>query len=149
MLSDLEELPTVNLGDFTLRIELDDLTPFDEEVAAKELRESPENRENGLKELRLLLKQGKGSTASLQLCDFFTIIVGRRCMHVVVISKSREHTDNIVKVKEVMNNFDATLNIERNEAWKLLRQIKIAPNLGWSRLTFNRVEMNLQDQELR
>lgn len=59
MLSDLEQLPSIRLGELDLRIELDELTPFDEEVAARELRESPEIRDNGVRELRQLLKQGK------------------------------------------------------------------------------------------
>lgn len=61
MLSDLEALPSIQLGDFVLRFELDDLTPQGEEIAARELRESPENREKGIKELRELLQQGKQS----------------------------------------------------------------------------------------
>lgn len=59
MLSDLESLPSIQLGEFTLRFELDELTPLGQEVAARELRENPENRENGIKELRRLLQQGK------------------------------------------------------------------------------------------
>lgn len=59
MLSELESLPSIQLGEFTLRFELDELTPFGEEVAVRELRENPENRENGIKELRRLLQQGK------------------------------------------------------------------------------------------
>lgn len=59
MLSELDELPSITMGDFVLRIELDELSPFTEEVAARELRESPENRDNGIRELRQLLKQGE------------------------------------------------------------------------------------------
>lgn len=59
MLSELESLPSIQLGEFTLRFELDELTPFGEEVASRELRENPENRENGIKELRKLLQQGE------------------------------------------------------------------------------------------
>jgi len=58
MLSELESLPSIQLGDYALRFELEDLTPFGLEVAAKELRESPENKQQGIKELRELLKQG-------------------------------------------------------------------------------------------
>lgn len=59
MLSDLDTLPSIQLGDFVLRLELDHLTPTGEETAARELRESPENREKGIKELRKLLQQGE------------------------------------------------------------------------------------------
>lgn len=76
MLSDLEELPEVSLGDFKLRIEMDELTPFDEEVAAKELRETSENRENGLKDLRMLLKQGRLTGTFVVLA--FVILKSRR-----------------------------------------------------------------------
>ena len=58
MLSDLEALPSIQIGDFVLRFELEDLTPTGKEIAARELRESPENRENGIKELRKLLREG-------------------------------------------------------------------------------------------
>lgn len=59
MLSELDSLPSIQLGDFVLRFELDELTDFGKEVAERELRESPENRENGVKELRKLLQQGE------------------------------------------------------------------------------------------
>lgn len=59
MLSDLESLPSIQLGDFTLRFELDELTATGKEIAENELRETPENRELGIKELRKLLQQGK------------------------------------------------------------------------------------------
>lgn len=57
MLSELDALPFVKLGDYTLRFELEDLSPFSQEVAFRELRETPENKENGVKELRKLLQQ--------------------------------------------------------------------------------------------
>lgn len=59
MLSELDALPSIQIGDFVLRFELDELTPTGQETAARELRESPENRENGIKELRELLMQGE------------------------------------------------------------------------------------------
>lgn len=59
MLSELDDLPSIQLGDFTLRFELDELTENGQEIAARELRESPENKENAVKELRKLLQQGK------------------------------------------------------------------------------------------
>jgi hypothetical protein len=68
MLSELDALPSVQLGDYTLRFELEDLTPFSQEVAFRELRETPENRENGIRELKKLLQQGKVLTfAALHL----------------------------------------------------------------------------------
>lgn len=64
MLSELDALPSIQLGDFVLRFELDELTDFGKEVAKRELRESPENRENGVKELRKLLQQGESDGSS-------------------------------------------------------------------------------------
>lgn len=62
MLSEVDALPSVQLGDYVLRFELEDLTPFSQDVAFKELRETPENRENGIRELRNLLSQGNSTT---------------------------------------------------------------------------------------
>lgn len=56
MLSDLDTFPAVQLGDFTLKFELDELTPEVQEVARKELRETPERKKEALAELRELLK---------------------------------------------------------------------------------------------
>ncbi|XP_053693705.1 alpha-tocopherol transfer protein [Sabethes cyaneus] len=56
MLSEVDELPSVQLGDYILRFELEDLTPFGREVALRELRETPEIREKGIQELRELLQ---------------------------------------------------------------------------------------------
>lgn len=59
MLSDLNELPAIKLTDTDyLKFELDSLTPFGQEVAAKELRETPEIKQKAIEELRKLL-QGK------------------------------------------------------------------------------------------
>lgn len=57
MLSDLEELPYLKLGDFILQFELDDnLKPEVKDKAKRELRETPEVVKNGIDELRELLK---------------------------------------------------------------------------------------------
>lgn len=58
MLSDLDELPSVQLGDYVLRFELEDLSPFAKEVARTELREAPDVKAHAVEELRKLL-QGK------------------------------------------------------------------------------------------
>lgn len=58
MLSDMDELPFIKMGDEILRFELDPLSPSGKEVALRELRETPENKEYALGELRRLL-QGK------------------------------------------------------------------------------------------
>lgn len=58
MLSDLESLPSLQIGDLVIRFELDELTPLGQEVAEKELRETPATKEHGIKELRKLLQQG-------------------------------------------------------------------------------------------
>lgn len=56
MLSDLDELPTIQLGDFTLEIEMHDLTPEMQEIARKELRETPDVARDAIVALRDLLK---------------------------------------------------------------------------------------------
>lgn len=56
MLSDLDTLPQVQLGDYTLKFELDDLSPEMKEIARKELRETPEVKKEAIEELKELLK---------------------------------------------------------------------------------------------
>lgn len=50
----------VKVGSHKIRLEKDELTEDDKKKALKELRETPENVENGLKELKRLLA-----------CEFF------------------------------------------------------------------------------
>lgn len=57
LLSDLEELPNLKIGDYILHIELDELTPEVKEIARKELRETPEVRKEAIVELRDLLRE--------------------------------------------------------------------------------------------
>lgn len=52
----MEKLPVIKLGDFTLQIELDDLSPEVEEIARKELRENPDTKKQAIVALRDLLK---------------------------------------------------------------------------------------------
>lgn len=69
-LSDLDTLPCIQIGDFKLRLELDDdLSPELKEIAAKELRESPEQQAKSIAELRALLE----STYAAAL--FFVILL--------------------------------------------------------------------------
>lgn len=56
MLSDVDELPSIELGEFTLRFELEDLNDVSLEVAERELRETPERKACAIEELRTLLK---------------------------------------------------------------------------------------------
>lgn len=60
MLTEWEELPSLKLGDFTLEIELGPPSAELQEVAKKELRESPERQKEAVAQLRELLK---GKTA--------------------------------------------------------------------------------------
>lgn len=74
MLSDLGELPSIQLTEKDyLRFELDSLTPFGREIAAKELRETPEVKQKAIEDLRNLL-QRKSSIlfALLFKISFFT-----------------------------------------------------------------------------
>lgn len=57
MLSDMEEMPTIELGSMTLQIELEELKPEVKEIARKELRETPDVVREAVKELRELLKE--------------------------------------------------------------------------------------------
>lgn len=56
MLSDMDEMPTIKLGDYTLQMELEDLRPEIQEIARKELRETPEVKQQAVVALRDLLK---------------------------------------------------------------------------------------------
>lgn len=56
MLSDVDEIPVIQLGDLTLRFELEDLDDIGIEVAERELRETPERKAAAIEELRALLK---------------------------------------------------------------------------------------------
>ena len=56
MLSDLDELPSILVGDYTLRFELEDISLAAKETARNELRETPEIRASAIKELKSLLK---------------------------------------------------------------------------------------------
>jgi hypothetical protein len=59
-LSDLDRLPCIQIGDFKLRLELDDdLTPELQSIATKELRESPEQQSKSLVELKALIENDK------------------------------------------------------------------------------------------
>ncbi len=56
MLSNMEDLPSIKIGDEILRFELDALTEYGREVAKRELRETNEIKEQALEDLRELLK---------------------------------------------------------------------------------------------
>lgn len=56
MLSDMDELPRIQIGDFTLELEIGELSAEKQEVARIELRETPEVKSQAIKELRELLK---------------------------------------------------------------------------------------------
>jgi len=67
-LSDLDRLPCIQIGDFKLRLELDDdLTPELQSIATKELRESPEQQSKSLVELKALIE----STQIILTWDLF------------------------------------------------------------------------------
>lgn len=57
MLSDMDYMPTVELGNYTLTIELEELKPEVKEIARKELRETPEVAQSAVQELKELLKE--------------------------------------------------------------------------------------------
>lgn len=55
-LSDLKELPTLTIGDLSIRLETEEPSAELKEIARKELRETPEVVEAAKKELKELLK---------------------------------------------------------------------------------------------
>ncbi|XP_063529416.1 retinaldehyde-binding protein 1 isoform X1 [Cydia strobilella] len=59
MLTDVDKLPAVQLGDFLLQIELDEPTDTFREIARKELRETPEVTGPAIAELKRLLEADK------------------------------------------------------------------------------------------
>lgn len=78
MLSDMDELPFIKLGEGdVLRFELDPLTAFGKEVALKELRETPENKAQALVEIRTLLQGNFGKpniyNECLQLANIISL----------------------------------------------------------------------------
>lgn len=58
MLAELDELPSIQLGDYTLRFELEELNQAGQETSERELRETKENKDYGIMELKKLLEQG-------------------------------------------------------------------------------------------
>lgn len=69
MLSDIDALPSIQLGDFTLQFELGDATPTAKEVAERELRESPERQKQATQELKRLLE---GKSYPVGVCPMNT-----------------------------------------------------------------------------
>jgi hypothetical protein len=61
--SDLEEVPSLKIGDYILAIELNEPSPEMKEIARKELRETPEVIKEAVIALRDLLR-GKNSFSS-------------------------------------------------------------------------------------
>ncbi|XP_057329536.1 alpha-tocopherol transfer protein-like [Microplitis mediator] len=57
MLTDMEQMPSLKLGDFVLQFELGPPAPEIQEVAKKELRETPEIQRKAVEELKELLKK--------------------------------------------------------------------------------------------
>ncbi|XP_043288217.1 alpha-tocopherol transfer protein-like isoform X2 [Venturia canescens] len=66
MLTDMDKLPSIKLGDFTLEFELGLPSPEIQEVAKKELRESPELQKEAVEQLRELLKAEKDLLCPLE-----------------------------------------------------------------------------------
>lgn len=56
MLSDMEELPSVQFGDVVVRFELDPLNQTSREVAERELRETADVKAKAVEELKVLLR---------------------------------------------------------------------------------------------
>ncbi|XP_046401952.1 alpha-tocopherol transfer protein-like [Ischnura elegans] len=78
MLSGMTEPPSITLGDFVLRFELEDLDDVYAERARKELRETPDRVKESLVELRDLLKEEKDLYIPIEN-DYFLIRFLRPC----------------------------------------------------------------------
>lgn len=78
MLSDIEKLPGVQLGDFLLQFELDEPQDSVQEIARRELRETPDVVKPAVEELRKLLKEDKDLLVPLD-CDAWLIRFLRPC----------------------------------------------------------------------
>lgn len=57
LLSDIDELPTVSLGDHILRLEVDEIRPEVKDIARRELRENPDIVRESIQALKDLLKE--------------------------------------------------------------------------------------------
>jgi hypothetical protein len=68
-LSDLEEIPTLKLGDYIFALEINDITSEVKEIARKELRETPEVSKEAIIALRDLLR-------------------GKECFHLVTLESA-------------------------------------------------------------
>ena len=68
--SDVKELPSLKLENYIFRIELENLKPEVEEIARKELRETPEVRRDAIVALRDLLKGNIPTIVILTHCIF-------------------------------------------------------------------------------
>jgi len=78
MLSDMKEMPALRFGDVELKLELEELTPEQKEVARMELRETPDLSRESLEELRALLKEDNELTLPIDN-DHFLIRFLRPC----------------------------------------------------------------------
>jgi hypothetical protein len=56
LLSDLEEIPTLKVGEYVFHLEVNDMTPEVKEIAKNELRETPEVSKEAVITLRDLLR---------------------------------------------------------------------------------------------
>jgi hypothetical protein len=70
MLSEIDELPSLQLGDYVLRFELEEPTEFGQEVALNELRETPENKAEAIIKLKELLR---GKLSNQYLYQMFIV----------------------------------------------------------------------------
>ncbi|XP_063913796.1 alpha-tocopherol transfer protein-like isoform X1 [Zophobas morio] len=78
MLSEMKELPTVQIGDYNLHLELDELSPEVKEIARKELRETPDVSRDAVIALRDLLKEERDLHIPLE-SDYWLIRFLRPC----------------------------------------------------------------------
>lgn len=132
MLSDLAELPSIQLTEKdSLRFELDSLTPFGREVAAKELRETPEIKKKAIEELRELLKRKFISDT----CNQFLMCIIIESFFFARIPKQNSH---IACLFLISVDTDLYVPID-NDDWiiRFLRPCKFYPDSARKLVRFN------------
>jgi len=75
MLTVTDLVESLNYGNYTVSLHLDDLTPQMRDVAKKELRETSDNRENGIRELRKLLRKETDLHCPLENDDWLVMFL--------------------------------------------------------------------------
>lgn len=80
MLTEIDELPAIQLGDYTLQLELGPLSEFGREVAERELRETPDVQEKAVRELKAMMKEQEPDIVLPEFDEYYIRYL-RRCKY--------------------------------------------------------------------